>query len=56
MKPIIVPGLKDKVLKTRYRGEVLDLSTNEVICYVYGETIDIMRERKHFIAKALREK
>jgi len=46
---MIFGSLNDEKQKTRYRGHIIDLRTNEIICYVYGKTLEKMRERKHKI-------
>lgn len=52
---LIFPSIRDKILKTRCRGEVLDIKTKEVIAVVYGKNLEEMRNIKHAVCKTIRE-
>jgi hypothetical protein len=51
----VLPGLRDKILKTRVRGQVVGLENGKwyTLAYVYGKNLKEMRKRKHAILKAL---
>lgn len=57
----ILPSIRDKYRNNRksrrYVGQVLiiDGGKTRVIAEVYGETMELMRKRKHAIAKLLDE-
>ena len=55
-KKLIMPGIQDKKLKRGYRGEIKDLASKKIIIYVYGDTLEEMRERKHLIYETLYKK
>jgi len=51
---MIMPGLMDRRMKTRYRGEVISFTdSRSIICLVYGDSLDEMRSRKKMIATVL---
>ena len=51
---LVLPGLYDKKLKNRWRGEVLSLTPKkEIIAFVYGDTLEEMRLRKYAVAQIL---
>lgn len=48
----------DKILKGRYRGEVLFYRSGvgfERVAFVYGDTLDEMRRRKRILTQTLQE-
>ena len=56
---LYVPGVRDTRLPSgRWRGRILNLATgprHELVAYVYGETVEKMRERKHAMVRALQQ-
>lgn len=52
----ILPGIRDKRLKTKWRGSILLFHGDKVqtIAYVYGKTLKEMRKRKKIVYRALK--
>lgn len=52
---LYLPGLNDVCLKNDWRGEIFALKRGcwERVAYVYGRTLEEMRERKHFLVECL---
>ena len=49
-----LPGIKDKILNGKFRGEVnlINGGKCERVAYVYGQTLEEMRQRKHTVCFA----
>jgi len=52
--PSVLPGIKDRKTAEGYMGEVLYYNPEpERIAWVFGDTLEELRDRKHIVTSAL---